>query len=140
MQQAIHEYLATLDWKDGDTPPVLDFHLYFSGNTEEECIAPNQWGDGRPGIAELYTRFKEIAARPNVEMVLVGLHFDWNDTDYDVPPAENVHIVTSASQAEVESWIDGLCADGVVKGWPYGKPKNAPNPSAGNTVYSLCWD
>jgi hypothetical protein len=142
MLHRLHEYLATVDWAEGDTPPLVDFHLYFEGNDEEECIAPNQWGDGRPPIAALYEKFKEIAARPDVERVLVGLHYDWNDPDYAdlFPPAENVHILTSASQDEVETWTAGLKADGAIKGWPYGKPRNAPDPSPGFTVFSICWD
>ncbi|WP_374580302.1 hypothetical protein [Pseudoduganella sp.] len=142
MHRDIHDYLATLNWSEGEPPPVVDFHLYFSGNGQEECIAPNQWGDGRPCISELYSRFKEISAKPGVERILVGLHSDWNDPAYldEFPPAENVHILASATQSEIEDWINGMCADGVVKGWPYGKPKNAPEPSKGNAVFSVCWD
>lgn len=142
MLSQLHEYLASLSMGDKDTPPVVDLRLYFEGNTEEECIAPNQWGDGRPPIADLYKRFQEIAEHPTVEAVLVGLHDDWNDPDYSdtFPPAENVHIITSSCRADVESWLSGLRSDGVIQGWPYGKPKNAPEPSNGYTVFSVCWD
>lgn len=142
MLSKLRSYLDSLSLREQDTPPVVDLHLYFEGNTEEECIAPNQWGNGRPPIADIYKRLQEIAARPTVERVLVGLHDDWRDDDYrdTFPPAENVHLITSASKAEVESWLDGLHSDGVVKGWPYGKPTNAPEPSKGYTVFSICWD
>lgn len=142
MQENIREYLSRLNWSDNETPPAVDFHMYFQGNTEEESIAPNQWGEGRPSITELYERFKEIAAKPEVERVLVGLHFDWSDPIYHhgFPPAENVHILTSANSAEVENWIVGLEADGIINGWPYGKPRNAPEPSSGYSVFSVCWD
>ena len=146
MPEKLHRYLTSLPDDDGDTPPVVDLDLYFAGNADEESIAPNQWGYGRPPIAQLYAMFREIAARPEVEKVLVGLHQDW--CDYDAaevaekrfPPAENVHIFTSASQEEVEGWIAGMEADGVIPGWPYGKPGNAPEPSNGYTVLSVCWD
>ncbi len=142
MQENIHEYLAELNFSNEEVPPVVDFTLYFAGNTEEECIAPNQWGYGRPSIIGMFERFKEIAARPDVEKVLVGLHSDWDDDQYagGALPGENVHIFTSADEADVERWIDGLEADGVIKGWPYGKPRNAPDPSSGYSVYSVCWD
>ena len=142
MHQTIRNTLTALDWKEGEPPPVVDFHLYFEGNTEEECIAPNQWGEGRPPIAELYARFKEIAAHPSVERVLVGLHESWNDESFSdsFPPAENVYIFTSAKQLEVEGWLTGLHSDGVLKGWPYGKPRSAPEPAKGNSVYSVYWD
>jgi hypothetical protein len=139
MHQKIREALCALEFDANETPPVVDFNLYFDGNSEEESIAPNLWGYGRPPIAELYVRFREIAARSNVERVLVGLHSDWYDED-GFPPAENVHIFTSASKFEVESWLFGLLSDGVLKGWPYGKPRNAPEPAMGNSIFSVCWD
>ena len=146
MPDKIYQYLTSPGVDDGDTPPVVDLDLYFAGNADEESIAPNQWGYGRPPIAQLYARFLEIAARPEVEKVLVGLHQDWCDygqADVEAkcfPPAENVHIFTSAGQDEVERWIAGMEADGVIPGWPYGKPANAPEPSEGYAVLSVCWD
>ncbi len=120
----------------------MPLDLYFDGNTEEECIAPNQWGEGRPPIFEIHRRFKEIAARPEVNQVLVGLHSDWNDDSYAdyYPPAENIFVVTTASKSEVEGWLSGLKCDGVAKGWPYGQPVGASEPPKGHTVFSVCWD
>ncbi len=142
MLQHLRDALSLSAWNEGDPPPAVDYRLFFEGNTEEESIAPNQWGEGRPPIAEIFSRFQSIASRTDVERILVGLHFDWNHEDYadGFPPAENVHIFTSASRSEVESWLSGLQADGVVKGWPYGKPKGAPEPSKGFSVLSVCWD
>ena len=146
MPHKLHQYLTSLPDDDSDTPPVVDLDLYFAGNADEESIAPNQWGYGRPPIAQLYARFREIAARQEVEKVLVGLHQDWCDYDEAevaagrFPPAENVHLFTTASAQEVERWIAGMEADGVIAGWPYGKPGNAPEPSEGYSVLSVCWD
>jgi hypothetical protein len=142
MLKQLRDHLAALPWKDGDTPPAVTLELYFDGNSEEECIAPNQWGEGRPPIAELYRRFNAIAQCSDVHQVLVGLHSDWNEDTYadSYPPAENIHIVTTASKSEVESWLSGLHSDGVVKGWPYGKPVGATEPPKGYTVFSVCWD
>jgi hypothetical protein len=138
----LREYLSATAWVVGDPPPAVDYTLYFDGNTEEQCIAPNQWGEGRPPIAEIYARLQEIAQKQSVERILVGLHDDWNQADCadTFPPAEHVHIFTTATRSEVESWLDGLCADGVLKGWPNGKPRNAPEPGKGYRVYSICWD
>ena len=138
----IQALLADPAFRDCNPPPVLDYVMFFDGNTDEESLAPNQWGYGRPTMAELYARFAQIAQRPDVERVLVGLHGDWDDPAFAdaFPPAENVHIFTTASAAEAEKWIDGMQADGVIEGWPYGKPCNAPEPSAGYTVLSVCWD
>lgn len=138
----IKALLADPALRDCNPPPVLDYVMFFDGNTDEESLAPNQWGYGRPTMAELYARFAQIAQRPDVERVLVGLHGDWDDPAFadGFPPAENVHIFTTASAAEAEKWIDGMQADGVIEGWPYGKPCNAPDPSAGYAVLSVCWD
>ena len=142
MLEDLRAALSQHDWSERDTPPVVDFHLYFDGNVEEESIAPNQWGFGRPPIAALYDRFKAIAARADVERVMVGLHHDWRHHHYDdsFPPAENVHIFSSATPEVVESWLEGLECDGVIAGWPYGKPKNAPEPGADMRIHSVCWD
>ncbi len=142
MTRALYAYLASIDWIEGQAAPVVGLDLFFDGNVEENSIAPNQWGEGRPPIAMMYERFRSIAVRPDVSDVFVGLHSDWNDPVFadGVPPAETVFIVTSASLAEVESWVSGLHADGVVKGWPYGKPCNAPEPAAGQHIYWVSWD
>ena len=47
---------------------------------------------------------------------------------------------TTASTAEVESWIAGLEADGAIEGWPYGMHPSAPQPNPGYRVFSVCWD
>src|SRR5688572_25162178 len=80
-------------------PPVVGLDEYFSGNTDEACIAPNQVGYGRPALAELYVKFKGIEKRADVQAVLVGIHPDWaeaKDCPEVWPSAENVHIYTSA--------------------------------------------
>ena len=126
-----------------DVSPVVTLDEYFSGNTDEECIAPNQFGYGRPSLAELYTRFQEIQRRPDVQAVMVGIHGDWDEAlkyEDTWPAGENVHILTSATEQEVESWIEGMQADGVIEGWPYGEHPSAPKPHAGFRVWSVCWD
>ncbi len=142
MFKDIKDALAAEPWDEGDPAPTVSLDLYFEGNNQEGSIAPNQWGEGRPSVAEMYGRFKAIADRPDVQVVLVGLHFDWNDDQFpeDWPPAENIHIYSSATEAEVGEWVDGLHCDGVGAGWPYGEPRNAPKPKEGFTVYTVFWD
>ena len=129
--------------EDSQCPPVVALDEYFIGNTDEESIAPNQVGYGRPALAELYARFREIQEKPSVHAVLVGIHEDWTEAlrDPDVwPAAENVHIYTTASTREVEGWIEGLAADGAIEGWPYGGHPSAPTPRPGYKVFTVCWD
>jgi len=128
---------------DPAPPPVLTLDEYFTGNTDESSIAPNQAGYGRPPLAELYARFKAIQQKRNVQAVLVGIHGDWTESHkypHRWPPAENVHIYTTASREEVESWIAGLEADGAIEGWPYGMHPFAPQLNPGFQVFSVCWD
>ena len=142
MLEDLRAALSQHRWSEGDTPPAVDFHLFFDGNTEEESIAPNGWGFGRPPLAGMYERFRQIAARPDVERVLVTLHHEWNDPDYadTFPPGDNVLIFSSAKPDVVEGWLAGLETDGVIAGWPRGKPKNAPEPGAGVRIHCVCWD
>ncbi len=137
--QKIHSLVAL----DGSAPPVVGLDEYFSDNHQEDCIAPNQVGYGRPSLAEPYASLKAIASRKDVQTVLVSIHDDWVEAiKYeDVWPAgDNVHIYTSASRSEVEQWTTEFAADGVIKGWPRKKHLAAPESLSGYTVYSICWD
>lgn len=128
---------------DSRVPPVVTLDEYFSGNTNEDCIAPNQLGYGRPPLAEMYRKFTVIQQKPSVRAVLVGIHDDWVEALQDSqtwPAAENIHIYTTASLDEVYIWIAGLAADGAIEGWPYGMHPHAPKPEPGVMVYSVCWD
>ncbi len=142
MLQDIKNFLANFRRTKDRPPPVVPIDLYFEGNSDEECIAPNQFGEGRPNISEMYAIFKSISARSNVHHVLVGLHDDWDDTTFpdQWPPAESIHIYTTASPQDVERWITNLKSDGLSTGWPYGIPENAPPQEHGVAVYTVFWD
>lgn len=134
--------LEALDALDDKHFPVVTLDEYFLGNDQEFSIAPNQWEYGRPAIQDLYAHFKSIAQRPDVQGVFVGLHQDWSealDSD-DWPAAENIHIYTSASQEDADKWVEGLEADGITPGWPYGKHAASPDPQDGCQVYTVYWD
>lgn len=137
------EKLDRLDAIDEEHLPVVTIDEYFIGNSDEESIAPNQWGEGRPSIAELHARFKAIEARADVQGVFVGLHPSWGeafDDDSIWPAAENIHIYSSAPQAVADEWIEGLMSDSIVAEWPYGKHAAAPEPEEGFRVYTVYWD
>jgi hypothetical protein len=141
-EQLLAKIQAQVD-QDPDTPPVVTLDEYFVGNTDEECIAPNQVGYGRPPLADFYAKFKEIQKRPNVQAVLVGIHGDWIEAlkyPESWPAAENIHIYTTSSAEEVEGWISGLESDGAGEGWPYGMHPAAPKPNPGYQVITVYWD
>ncbi len=136
------EKLEALDALDDAHFPVVTLDEYFTGNDQEESIAPNQWEYGRPPIREIHAHFQAIAQRPDVQGVYVGLHQDWSmalECD-DWPAAENIHVISSVRQETAEQWLEGLEADGLIVGWPYGKHAAAPEPGAGFHIYTVCWD
>jgi hypothetical protein len=134
--------LAALGKIDESHLPVVTLDEFFVGNDQEDSIAPNQLGFGRPPVREMYDRFKEIEAREDVQGLFVSLHFDWRDffEDSTWPLAENVHIISSAAQDLVEFWIEGLEADGISPGWPYGRHVAAPEPLPGYQIHTVYWD
>ena len=143
MREVLLNKLKQLQSIAPDIPPIVSLDEYFVGNTDEECIAWNQIGFGRPSVANFYKRFKEIQQKPEVQIVFVGLHFDWTESLKNGsmwPAAENIHIYTSASLDTVVNWIDGLEADCVGEGWTYGKHPTAPVQRLGFAIYSICWD
>lgn len=142
LRKALLEKIAKLDEIDSEHFPIVTIDDYFLGNDQEDSIAPNQWGDGRPSVRELYARLKEIEASPDVQGVFVGIHQDWPDADRfgDWAPAENIHIYSSAPQEIADQWIEGFLSDGISPGWPYGKHAAAPEPPAGYHVYTIFWD
>ncbi|RBP47049.1 hypothetical protein [Arenicella xantha] len=143
-KQILLDRLIALQNEDAEHDPVVSLDEYFYKNDDEWSIAPNNWGDGRPSIKDIYARFKKIESRPDVQGVYVGLHGDWMESQDDEeswPSAENIHVISSASQFAVEGWVEGMEADSVgADGWPYGKHKLAPEPALDYYLYTVYWD
>ena len=57
----------------------------------------------------------------------------------DWPAAENIHVISSATQADAERWLEGLEADGPS---PVGPTASMPpgRKRGGFQVYTVCWD
>lgn len=64
-RRTLLDKLERLDGIDSEHYPIVTLDDYFIGNDQEDSIAPNQWGYGRPSIREIYSRLKEIEARPD---------------------------------------------------------------------------
>ncbi|MFK3789710.1 MULTISPECIES: hypothetical protein [Pseudomonas] len=141
-REKLLERLQVLDELDEEHLPLVTLDEYFQGNDQEQSIAPNQWEFGRPSIARIHAHFKALEQRPDVQGVYVGLHQEWGEAleSDDWPAAENIHIYSSAPLAVAEQWLEGLEADGIGEGWPYGKHAGAPEPRAGYHVYTVYWD
>lgn len=101
--------------------PLLTLDEFFNGNTEEDSIAPNQWGYGRPALAEIWAVLKKVESMPNVAWVRVVLH---DDTDLEEEngketlylSGDTIAICTTAQPEEIEEMVncEWLCSDGVI--------------------------
>lgn len=102
--------------------PLLTLNEFFEGNMEEDSIAPNQWGEGRPSLAEIWHALRKIELMSNVAWVRVALH---DDTEIDVSngkeilnlAGDSIVICTSVHPVELEKLVncEWLCSDGVIK-------------------------
>lgn len=101
--------------------PLLTLDEFFYGNTSEDSIAPNQWGDGRPSLAEMWEALRKIELLPNTEWVRVALHDDTEIVECNGEEALNLSgdsivLCTTAQPEEIETLVncEWLCSDGVI--------------------------
>ena len=98
---------------------------FFDGNPEEDSIAPNQWGYGRPSLAEMRDMLRRIELMPNVAWVRVALHDDTeireeNGTEVLDLAGDSIVICTGMKPEELEKAVncEWLCSDGVIESNP----------------------
>jgi len=144
-----HTEVLSRSEKSENKRPLLTLTEFFEGNTQEDSIAPNQWGPAeeggcdRPPLAEIYRRLRELEASPDVAWVRVQLH---DDTFYDNElSAESIAICTTSTTDEIERRlraIDELASDGVMEGLSYAEEDFCDMPSIplGYRLTSLVWD
>jgi hypothetical protein len=127
--------------------PLLTLTEFFSGNIEEESIAPNQWGYERPTLAEIWARMREVEARPDVEWVRVVLHSDTIIREYEGAEVceiagDTIAICTTAEPEDIEHFMDyeSLQADGVHRNFEPKYSVDIPNIPEGYQVLVLVWD
>jgi hypothetical protein len=123
--------------------PLLTLDEFFNGNIEEESIAPNQWGYGRPTLAEMWKRFRQLEKRPSVAWVRVELHDDTSIEDGEITIAGGSIIVcTNASSKEIEQVVDAewLCSDGAIDWSASDYVTDVPPVPEKCCVYAIVWD
>ena len=105
--------------ENDDRLPLLTLDEFFEGNTAEDSIAPNQWGEGRPSISEIWDLMRELEKRPDIAWIRVELHDDTEITGYDeeeklVLAGESIVICTSLQGSELETLAkcEWLCSGG----------------------------
>ena len=132
---------------DGDKLPLFTLSEFFDGNIEEESIAPNQWGYGRPTLEQIRVQLEKVETRPDVAWVRVALH---GDTEVGVRNGEIIYeiagdtilICTTAKISEIENTADcaKLCSDGVTENFDSKWYTEIPDIPEGCRVLTLWWD
>ncbi|MFD6099333.1 hypothetical protein ACFVWN_15520 [Nocardiopsis flavescens] len=117
--------------------PLLTLAEFFDGNDDEECIAPNRWGYGRPPLSVLAGRLRGIERRADVAWVRVQPHPE--TVEAERLSGEAVAVCTAAGERECAAWVEGLESDGVVAGLVDDYREVPPVPE-GMAVWSVVWD
>jgi len=112
-----------------DAFPLLTLDEFFNGNLEEDSIAPNQWGYGRPPLAEMWGVLQRLEGMPGVAWVGVALH-----CDTAITKERGTEVLHLAGDTIVVCTITGLCiASSGVLG-------STDTVSAGNYYYEASQD
>ncbi len=117
--------------------PLLTLDEFFAGNDDEGCIAPNQWGYGRPPLADLAGRLRAIEQRVDVAWVRVQLHPE--TLEMEELTAEAVAICTTADESTCAAWTEGFEASGVIPDL-VDDYQDVPEVPHGAAVWSVVWD
>ncbi len=144
----IASIMAQYDRGDGgEVLPIVSLDDFFVGNWDEQSLAPNMVGYGRPPLAECYRVLRGIRARAEVQDVLVAIHetpYAEDAEDSEIwPDSDVVYILTSATRDDVATWSAALKPDDIGDDWSCnsGKPPSAaPDLQPGIRVFALWWD
>ncbi|QJW36730.1 hypothetical protein [Cellulosimicrobium protaetiae] len=127
-----------------DTYPLLTLDEFFDGNAQEDSIAPNQWGFGRPPLAEIARRLRELERDDAVAWVRVQLHEETFEDSVEDVLAEGVAVCTTLDERVVDERLDAeeLQYDGAFEGFVYDEQAFTQVPAVpeGYRVLSLVWD
>jgi len=138
----LSDFIKRLEKADGKLP-LLTLNEFFDGNQQEDSIAPNQWDDNRPTLAQMRERFREIEKRPDVAWVRVQLHDDTAADEYSCEIlGDSIVICTTADAGDLEDAADteGLGSDGVIKVYSLDEYNDVPAIPKGYCVWAIVWD
>jgi len=133
---------------DGDKLPMMTLEEFFGNEyLEEDFIAPNQWGFGRPSLAEIHEQLRKVEVRPDVAWVRVVLHGDTDVGDRDgeavyeiMGDAIAICTIAEASEIEQAANCEFLCSDGVDGIFDDTWHTEIPGIPEGYKVRVLWWD
>lgn len=124
---------------DQATPlPLVSVAEFFDGNNDEGSIGCNL--NDHPGMRVFQETLEAIRQRPEVQDVLVAISEVQPEDDATWPFAEVVFVLTSADQAEVETWVKPLQPDSVSVGWHAFRRVREQPLKPGMKAYLVWWD
>jgi hypothetical protein len=127
-----------LPFSKGSALPLVSLEDFFTGNDDLGSIGCNLVN--HPGIPAFYERLKQIRERPDVQNVMVGVYEVEEEDPSMWPFSELIYIVTTASKAEVENWVEELEPDEIEEGYFLEAPFNPPTVPLGYKLYNVWWD
>lgn len=135
------------DGADAEVMPVVALDDFFESNWDENSLAPNMVGYGRPPLDECYRILRNIRSHPDVQDVLVAIHetpFPDDPLDYDIwPDSDTVYVLSRATRDQIAAWAAPLKPDDIGDDWSCNtgkKPIAAPVLQPGMKVFALWWD
>ena len=133
--------------EDREHLPLLTLDEFFDGNPEEDSIAPNQWGYGRPALVEIRDMLQRIESMPNVVWIRVALHDDTeireeNGTEVLDLAGDSIVICTEMGSEELEKAAncEWLCSDGVIESNPNLYYSCIPPIPDNYNCWEIVWD
>lgn len=133
--------------ENGGRFPLLTLDEFFSGNSEEDSIAPNQWGYGRPSLAEIWEMLRKVELMPNVAWVRVALHDDTeikevNGREILNLTGDSIVVCTDMKSDELEEIVDceWLCSDGIIQSKPALCNSRIPPIPRNYNYLEIVWD
>ena len=126
------------DLNDPDTPaPLVTLEEFFEGNDDPGSIGCNLAGEVVP--SEFYELLKAVRDRSDVACVVVQVTM--HDDPEAWPFSDTVWVITSATSAQVRSWVpDRLAPDELLDGIHTDRPIEAHPIPAGMRAVGLWYD
>lgn len=133
--------------EDREHLPLLTLDEFFDGNSEEDSIAPNQWGYGRPALVEIRDMLQRIESMQNVAWIRVALHDDTeireeNGTEVLDLAGDSIVICTEMKLEKLERTVncEWLCSDGVIESNPNLYYSCIPPIPDNYNCWEIVWD